>query len=152
MLILYILLERWASYLINLQVVHLSYLQPDETRQLIERPVRDFALVYDPAATARILALTRDHPALIQLLCAEIVNRKNEQSRSNRHQASLADVEAAVPEALTRGRLFFADIVHNQVDQAGLEVLTYLASQGEGIVVDRAWLARQLPSPLWMRC
>jgi hypothetical protein len=56
--------ERWASYLINLQVVHLSYLQPDEARRLIEQPVRDFALVYDPAATARILTLTRGHPAL----------------------------------------------------------------------------------------
>jgi hypothetical protein len=56
------------------------------------------------------LQLTRCHPFLIQLLSAEIVALKNEQYLSIRRLATLADVEAAIPEALSVGRLFFADI------------------------------------------
>jgi hypothetical protein len=41
-------LERWAGYLINVQVVHISYLKEDEARMLVERPVQDFALRYEP--------------------------------------------------------------------------------------------------------
>ncbi|MEE8390039.1 MAG: hypothetical protein V3S14_04485 [Anaerolineae bacterium] len=37
-------LQRWSSYLINVQVVHIGYLEEDETRQLVEQPVKDFAL------------------------------------------------------------------------------------------------------------
>ncbi|MDJ0707014.1 MAG: hypothetical protein QNJ46_27380, partial [Leptolyngbyaceae cyanobacterium MO_188.B28] len=65
--------QRWASYLINAQVVHLGYLQEAEVRQLVERPVKDFALRYQPDASQRVLDLTRGHPFLVQLLCAEIV-------------------------------------------------------------------------------
>src|SRR4030095_9378307 len=62
--------QRWASYLINVQVVHLSYLREDEARQLIECPVKDFALHYEPAASQRVWALTRGHPALVLLVCS----------------------------------------------------------------------------------
>jgi hypothetical protein len=140
--------QRWASYLINVQVVHLSYLSADEARQLIEHPIKDFALRYEPAASQRVLALTRGHPALVQLLCAEIVALKNEQSPEVRRLARLADVEAAVPEALSHGMLFFADITRNQVDGAGLALLRFVAAQGEGAVVNRATLAQQCPAAL----
>lgn len=139
--------QRWSSYLINVQVVHISYLKEDEARQLIERPVQDFALRYEPEACQRVLNLTRGHPALVQLLCAEIVALKNEQEPAVRRLARLADVEAAVPEALSRGSFFFADIERNQVDAAGLSVLRYVAGQGEGAAVSREKLARQLPDP-----
>jgi len=140
-------LQRWASYLINAQVVHISYLKEDEARRLIERPVRDFALRYEPRATRRVLDLTRGHPALVQLLCAEIVALKNEQPPAVRRLARLSDVEAAVPEALSRGSLFFADIERNQVDGAGL-LLRFIAAQGEGAVVSQETLARQFPDEL----
>lgn len=71
--------HRWASYLINAQTIAISYLTDTETRKLIERPIPDFALRYDPDAADRTYALTRGHPALTQLLCSEIVNLKNEQ-------------------------------------------------------------------------
>jgi hypothetical protein len=51
-----------------------------------------------------------------------------------RRLARLADVEAAVPEALSHGMLFFADITHNQVDASGLALLRFVAAQGEGAV------------------
>ena len=140
--------QRWASYLINAQVVHLGYLQSAETRQLIEHPVKDFALRYQTDASQRVLELTRGHPFLVQLLCAEIVALKNEQDPSVRRLATLADVEAAVPEALSSGGMFFSDIEGNQVDAGGLAVLRYLAAQGEGAVVSRDSLAHPCPENL----
>jgi hypothetical protein len=140
-------LQRWASYLINVQVVHISYLNEAEARQLIERPVQDFALRYEPDASQRVLDLTRGHPFLVQLLCAEIVALKNEQDPAVRRLARLADVEAAVPEALRHGSFFFADIQQNQADADALALLRFLAAQGEKAVVSREDLARQLPDP-----
>ncbi|MDH3675163.1 MAG: ATP-binding protein, partial [Anaerolineae bacterium] len=133
--------QRWASYLINVQFVHISYLPEAESRQLIERPVEGFPLRYQPQASRRVLDLTRGHPFLIQLLCAEIVAAKNEQAPAVRRLASLADVEAAVPEALISGSFFFADIERNQVDATGRALLRTLAACGEGSAIDAASLA-----------
>lgn len=135
--------QRWASYLINVQVVHIGYLTEEEAHQLVERPVTGFALRYEPDASQRVLDLTRGHPFLVQLLCAEIVALKNEQEPSVRRLACLADVEAAVPKALDSGSFFFADIERNQVDAAGLDLLRFLAAQGEGTVVDRDVLTQR---------
>jgi hypothetical protein len=137
--------QRWASYLINVQVVRVGYLRPDETRQLIERPVEGFALRYEPDAVARAMALTRGHPALTQLLCSEIVALKNEQPPAHRRTATLADVEAAVPEALDHGSFFFADIEYNQVDAAGLALLRWIAARGEGAAVPEGTLRQTCP-------
>jgi hypothetical protein len=139
-------MQHWASYLINVQVVRMGYLREAETRQLIERPVADFALRYEPAASERVVALTRGHPYLTQLLCAEIVALKNEQEPSVRRSARVADVEAAVAEALHHGSFFFADIQRNQVDAAGLAVLRVLAAWGEGAVVSQDALTSLCPS------
>ncbi len=135
--------QRWASYLINVQVVHISYLKEAEARQLIERPVKDFTLRYEPNAVERVLQLTRCHPFLVQLLCAEIIVLKNEQDPSMRRFATLADVEAAIPEALQSGGFFFADIQNNQVDATGQAILRFIAAQGEGAIVSRQTLLQQ---------
>lgn len=137
--------ERWASYLINVQTVHISYLQTSEALQLIEQPVKDFALRYEPDASQRVVDLTRCHPALIQLLCAEIVTLKNKQPISERRLAKVNDVEAAIPGALQHGRFFFADIANNQVTETGLAILKLLAAQGEGQVVGQKELLAHDP-------
>ncbi|MBN1874201.1 MAG: ATP-binding protein [Anaerolineae bacterium] len=133
--------QRWASYLINIQVIHIGYLKEDETRQLIEHPIKGFPLRYEPDAVSRIVALTHGHPALIQLLCSEIVTLKNDQPPALRRLARMEDVEAAIPEALSRGSFFFADIERNQVDKAGLSILRIVASQGEGIAANLTTLS-----------
>jgi hypothetical protein len=137
--------QRWASYLINVQVVHISYLKEPEARQLIEQPVQDFTLRYEPNAVDRVLQLTRCHPCLIQLLCAEIIALKNQQDPSIRRLATLADVEAAIPDALSVGSFFFADIQSNQADAAGLAILQFLAAQGEGAIVSRLTILQHFP-------
>ena len=141
--------QRWASYLINVQVVKIGYLAPEEARQLIEHPIKNYTLRYQPQASRRVLDLTQAHPALIQLLCYEIVSLKNEQAPARRWLVDLADVEAAVPRALNSGSFFFADIEQNQVDEAGLALLRGLAARGQGATLDRAALLHfcRLPRP-----
>ncbi|MBX7254607.1 MAG: hypothetical protein K1X50_21675 [Candidatus Promineofilum sp.] len=124
--------ERWAGYFINAQVVHIGYLREDEARQLVEHPVKDFALAYEPAASRRVLDLTQCHPFLLQLLCGEVVALKNEQKPDVRRLASVEDVETAAGSALEVGSMFFADIQWNQVSARGKELLHALARMGEG--------------------
>jgi hypothetical protein len=87
---------------------------------------------------------------LIQLLCAEIVALKNEQPPAVRRLATLADVETAVPAALTSGSFFFADIERNQVDPTGLALLQLMARQGDGLLTisDGALDVDKLPDAL----
>lgn len=129
--------HRWAGYLINARVLHLSYLNEAETCQLIEQPIKNFALRYKPEASRRVLELTRGHPFLVQLLCSEIVALKNRQIPAERRLTCLADVEAAVEKALEHGSFYFADIQHNRVNEAGLSVLGCLALRGEGGFISR---------------
>lgn len=138
-------LQRWSSYLINVQVVKIGYLKEAEARQLVEHPVDDFTLRYEPAASQRVLDLTRGHPFLVQLLCEELVALKNEQEPAQRRLALLTDVEAAVPEALNHGRLYFSDIQQNQIDKVGVDLLIYLAAQGAGAVLSRKALEKWAP-------
>ena len=123
--------QRWASYLINVQVIAISYLSKEETLRLVEKPVEGFMLRYEKEAARRVWNLTRGHPFLIQLLCAEIVALKNEQPPEQRRLATLADVEIAVPASLTSGSFFFADIQRNQTNADGLIILQTLAIEGE---------------------
>jgi hypothetical protein len=95
-----------------------------------------------------VLDLTRGHPYLVQLLCAEIVALKNEQKPAVRRLARLADVEASVPEALSHGSFFFADIQRNQLDQASLALLRFMAARGERVVISRQTLTQQFPDGL----
>ena len=76
--------QRWSSYLINVQTLHISYLKEAEAKQLIERPIPDFPLQYTEDALKLVLHLTHCHPYLVQLLCAEIIALKNEQDPSQR--------------------------------------------------------------------
>ena len=137
--------QRWASYLINVQVVHISYLEVESARKLIEFPLKDFALRYEPDAVERVLEFTRCHPFLVQLLCSEIVAYKNEQDPSVRLLATLDDVEAAVTEALDTGIFFFADIQNNQVSLVGLDILRFMAARGEGAIVNKNTILQEIP-------
>jgi hypothetical protein len=135
--------QRWSSYLINAQLIHLGYLQETEARQLIETPIENFALRYQPPASQRVLDITKGHPFLVQLLCAEIVALKNDQDPSIRRLATLADVEAAIPAALEHGSMFFSDIERNQLDAQSLQVLRYFAQQGETATISKSELEQR---------
>jgi hypothetical protein len=77
--------------------------------------VENFALRYQSPTSQRVIDITKGHPFLVQLLCAEIVALKNDQDPSIRRLATLADVEAAIPEAEEHGSMFFSDIERNPI-------------------------------------
>ncbi|RKZ79242.1 MAG: hypothetical protein DRR19_25260 [Candidatus Parabeggiatoa sp. nov. 1] len=141
-------LQHWAGYLINVKTVHISYLSENEARQLIEQPVKFFPLRYTPEASQRVLTVTHAHPALVQLLCGELVLLKNTQPINQRLQVEVDEVEAAIPDALKSGAFFFADIKQNQVDETGRAVLHFIASKGEGTLVSQADLQTQFTTDL----
>jgi len=138
--------RRWSSYLINAQVVELGYLEEGEARRLIETPIPDFPLRYEPAAVQQVLALTRGHPYLVQLLCMEVVALKNRQPPVQRQLVIVTDVEAATPAMLERGQQFFADIELNQIDADGRTALIWLAHQGAGYEATAGEFSAVLPA------
>ncbi len=135
---------EFTDYLINVETVELSYLQPDEARQLIEKPIENFLLSYTTEAVERILQFTHCHPALVQLLCKEIVRLKNEQPRQFRELAHIEDVEAAVMPALENGRTFFIHLANRTALEK--EILHFLALKGENVTIHFEELHREIPT------
>ncbi|WP_141700033.1 hypothetical protein [Candidatus Marithrix sp. Canyon 246] len=121
----------WSNYLINVKTIHISYLQQSEARQLIINPIPDFNLQYTPEACQHILALTNCHPALIQLMCDQIIQLKNQQAVSQRQLVEVSDVEAIVPNVLEAGKFFFNEIIYNQIGDNERKILSVLASYGK---------------------
>jgi hypothetical protein len=124
--------QRWASYLINAQTIHISYLKESETLQLVEHPIKDFPLRYLGEASQRVLAITRGHPYLVQLLCSEIVALKNEQDTDVRYVANTDDIEQAAVLTLERGQQYFIDIARNQLNEVACAVARYVAARSAG--------------------
>ena len=139
-------MRHWASYLVNVQTVAVGYLSEAETTQLIERPVPDFSLRYEPDAVAHVRNLTSGHPALTQLICYEIVALKNEGPPETRRLATVADVEAAIPNALESGSFFFTEMA-NQVGASGQAVLRAIAEAGnhQPVSLEALRIANQAP-------
>lgn len=120
-------LEDWSSSLVNTHVIKLGCLTTEETRQLIQYPVKNFNLTYPAEALDWMIKLTGGHPHLIQLLCYELILLKNEQPVKQRCQISLHDLEEACRLATLSGEFFFIDILKNQIRQEMQQPLIYLA-------------------------
>ena len=121
--------NKWAAYLVNVQVVKVGYLDPTETVKLITNPVHNFQLHYDPAAIQLILNLTRGHPNLVQLVGYELVIYKNEQPIAHRFLAKPEDIEKIIPQVMESGSIFFADIENNQISPLGANFLRRMADE-----------------------
>ncbi len=141
-------LQHWANYMINVQIAHLNYLSEEEARQLIEQPIKHFPLRYTTEALEKVMTLTRCQPALLQSLCGEIVQIKDEQAVYKRLTVEVDDVDAAAPLVLEHSKLLFVEIFEVQIDQNGESLLRFIASHGEGAIVSREALAAQLSSDL----
>jgi hypothetical protein len=133
--------NRWSSIVNNMVLKHIGSLTEKEARQLIEHPVKDFQLKYKPGAVRRILELTHCHPALIQLLCREIVVFKNKQNLDLRFLVKKQEIEAAIPSALETGQSIFVTFKLRATD-VGNALLHYIASLGSGKIVEKEQLAQ----------
>jgi len=90
---------------------------------------------------ARVIQLTHRHPALVQLLCAELIDLKNTQSPQQRRLVEVADVETAAPSCLEAIKFFFSDIIYHQINEPARTLLHFLALQGEYKIVKLSYLA-----------
>lgn len=142
---------RWASALINTLNLPISYLEEDDARELVERPVADFPAIYRPEATARVLYWSRCQPYLMQLLCQLLVERMNRAGRlPPASWIEAADVDAAVPLALERGGNYFHDLWHGQSGGGEAQRLLDALAAGDGQLSTAALQALN-PDPAAMR-
>jgi hypothetical protein len=136
-------LQELSTHLVNAQVVRVGYLTPGESRQLVERPVKDFILSYEPEASQRVLDVTSGHPALLQLLCYNVVTFKNDQDVDQRWTVSPRDVEAALATALAQAAPVFTNI-QKDVGPLGTATLRSVAKCGMGATVTYEQLSSEL--------
>jgi hypothetical protein len=125
--------RHWVDRLISVVQREISYLGPEEARALVCHPVEGFPDIYPAGGVDRILAETRCHPYLIQLVCDELCRRLNEEERL---RASDGDLEVAVDQAIAKTNLF--QELWAQQDEAERDWLCRLA---------RAPIAVERPDP-----
>jgi uncharacterized protein len=116
---------NWTNYLINVKTLELSYLAPDEARELVERPVPDFKLRYEPGVVKQILQLTHCQPYLLQAVASDLVNYLNGQKRQT---ATLADLQVAVKKVLVTAQAYFHYLWSEDCTEAERALLRALAT------------------------
>ena len=139
--------RRWPSLANNMTPKYLGYLTETEACELIEHPIEEFKLQYQPEATQLILKLTHCHPALIQLLCREIVELKNKHNLERRFFVKKQEVEEAIPTALKTGQSIFVTF-ELRATEVGNALLRYIATLGTGTKVKKEQLAQQCQGDL----
>jgi AAA+ ATPase superfamily predicted ATPase len=122
---------NWADYLINTKTLELSYLKPEEARELMERPAPDFNLRYEAGVVDRILELTHCQPYLLQAIGSELVNHLNTQ---NRLMATMDDLDAVVEKTLVSAQAYFHYTWADECADEEREVLLALATEGSQAV------------------
>jgi hypothetical protein len=119
---------NWSDYLINVKTLELSFLDAEDARELVTRPVAGFNLQYEPGVVDRILELTHCQPYLLQALASDLVDYLNEEKRTT---TTAADLEIAIEETLISAQLYFAYIWTEECSQAERDVLLALATNAE---------------------
>lgn len=79
----------WSNYFVHAIRLHVGYLNEADTRQLITAPVPGFGLEYRDSLPQTIRHLTQGHPALIQMICRELVTTANHGDRRHVGQSDL---------------------------------------------------------------
>jgi hypothetical protein len=116
---------NWADYLINAQTLELSFLEPEDARELIERPTADFNLEYEPGVVEKVLEITHCQPYLVQAIGFELVNYLNSQQRLT---ATAADLNVAVEKTLVSASGYFYYTWAGECSDDEREVLLAIAT------------------------
>jgi hypothetical protein len=100
---------NWAGYFVNVETLRVSFLRPDEARQLIVEPLANFSgtQVFAESVVNEIMQVTRYHPFLTQAICSIIITNLN---ATTRIQADLDDVANAVEELFQKWGDYFRDM------------------------------------------
>jgi hypothetical protein len=124
--------------------IHVGFLQPGATRQILANPDEEFPLDYTPDALDQIYALTAGQPYLVQLVGFQLVRRYNdyvfEQGRPRDPVFTVEDVEAVInePEFFKRGRYYFDGVWGQAARGASGQqaILKVLAPHPQGLSID----------------
>ncbi|WP_434686415.1 AAA family ATPase [Pseudanabaena minima] len=98
---------NWSSYFISAMPIEMTYLNPDEARELLLNPDPEFALEYDTGIVDQILTLTRCHPYLLQLLGWVLVQLAN---TTHTQLVTPTLLQSAIPEAYIKGIGYFTNV------------------------------------------
>jgi hypothetical protein len=129
---------RWASTLISTNTLPISFLEEDDTRELIEKPVDDFPPIYSAAAVEHLVHITHCQPFLVQLTCALLVERMNAAGRMPPQSfVEPQDVDAVIPLALERGQSYFVDLWYNQAGGDVARRVLRAMAQAPGVQMSR---------------
>lgn len=86
---------RWSDYFVGALHRKVDYLSIIDTKKLISSPYPDFPITYEDKAKTYIFDITQGHPALVQLICYELVQFAN---AKNEKKLKLVDVKKIVNE------------------------------------------------------
>lgn len=121
---------NWTSYFVNMQVLKVSFLQPEEAYQLITRPVPDFPgdRIFHQDAIDEIIRITGCHPFLVQAVCSAVIDSLNVEKRQ---WVETQDVSRAAKRVLKNWSMYFRDL-WERTDTDGRACLIALKDLGEG--------------------
>lgn len=114
---------NWSDYLINVKTLELSFLAPEDARELITEPVP--LLQYEPGVTEQIIELTHCQPYLLQAVASDLVNYLNSERRM---LATAADLAVAVEKVLVTVQSYFFYTWTGDCSEAEREVLRMIAT------------------------
>lgn len=98
---------NWSSYFISVRPIEMTYLEPDEARDLLINPDPNFNLGYAAGIVEQVLCATRCQPYLLQLLGEAMVMQANQHLTRTVTDALLAQ---AVTAALKTGEPYFTNL------------------------------------------
>jgi hypothetical protein len=114
---------NWSDYLINVKTLELSFLAPEDARELITEPVP--LLQYESGVIEQIIELTHCQPYLLQAVASDLVNYLNSEGRM---LATAADLEVAVEKVLITAQAYFFYTWTGDCTEAEREVLRMIAT------------------------
>ncbi|MBD2177139.1 ATP-binding protein [Pseudanabaena sp. FACHB-1998] len=98
---------NWSSYFISAMPIEMTYLNPNEAKELLLNPDPEFTLEYDTGIVDQILTLTRCHPYLLQLLGWVLVQLAN---TTHTQIVTPTLLQSAIPEAYINGIGYFTNV------------------------------------------
>ncbi len=118
---------NWSSYFVNVRMLHVSFLQPEDARQLVTYAGEE---IFGNGVVEVILKATGCHPFLIQAVCSSLIDDLNAEQREH---AEVDDVQRAVEQVLEEWSNYFRDL-WRRTDEPQRACLTALKKLGEASV------------------
>ncbi len=118
----------WSGYFVNVQTLHVSFLQDDEARRLVTSPTPEFSSedIYEDDVVKYILDQTRGHPFLVQAVCYALIENLNAKKKE---RASCKDVDGAIERVFANFNNYFSDL-WNRTDEQQRACLIALQKAG----------------------